>query len=140
MCQRRLDVALIAFVFIAAVTLSIVSINIPSLFAILQPRFGFSLNLLLFPVVHLGAYLWRPASKILWGAAGMTATVAILGGAGVCWSGTVETVSNVHTDRLSSAYFFSVVPALAASIYLASIAWSLRKHVPYSPDAPSNIG
>ena len=135
-CQRRIDVGLIAVAFIAAVGVSIAMIAFPSLNAILRPRFGSSLTLLLFPVVHLGFYLWRPAPGPLWGAAFMTGMLAIIGGVSVWWTGTVDTVANAHTDRLHSAYLFSTIPALSASFYLTSIAWSQRFHSPMVTQEP----
>lgn len=130
-CQRRLDVALIVFAFAFAAGLSFASLRFPSLGAILRPRFGSNLDLLLFPVVHLGVYLWRPAPKLLLAGALMSAFVAMIGGLGIWWSGTVDVVTNFHVDRLHSAYYFSVLPPLAVSIYLATIGWLLRHHAPF---------
>ena len=129
-CQRRLDVALITSVFLLV---SLAPIAFRSLDAVLLPRFGSSLNFLLFPTIFLCFHLWRPDSKLLWIAASMTALVATTGFYSVCRLGTVETITNPYIHRLPSSYFFSTIPALAASAYLASIAWRLRNHQPHPP-------
>ena len=103
-CQRRIDVMLIAFAFVFAWGLSAVSVAVPSLNEILRPRFGASLNLLVYPTIFLGFYLWRPASRYLWIAAFMSLFVGVCGGLSVWRLGTVDVVSNPYSHRLHSSY------------------------------------
>ncbi len=134
-CRRRLDVAFIAVAFAVASIASVFSLKIPEFFAWLNPRFGFSLNLLLFPLNFLCMFLWRPAPKLLWAATGMIAVVAIISGATIWWKGTVATVSNPFFDRLHSAYLFSVIPLILVAIYLACVSWQIRRQIAASNDS-----
>ena len=136
--QRRVEVRLISLAFIAAWFVSIAMIAFPALNATLRPRFGSSLHLLVLPIAHLGYYSWRRSWMSLLGASYTTGAIAVWGGLLIWLSGTVDVVTNPHTDRLHSAYFFTTIPFLAASIYLASLAWSMRAHSPTSP--PPTVG
>lgn len=133
-CKRRLDVAAIAFVFAVSFVLSFVALLIPELRNILHPRFGFTTSLAVFPLVHLCMYLWQPSVRALWASAGMTLVVSVLGGVTVWWRGTVAVVANPFTDLLHSAYFFSTIPFLLVSCYLAHLAWSMRTVQPILTD------
>ena len=135
---RRLDLAIIAAVFFVATCLSFAMLFIPSLNDILRPRFGSTLDLFLVPAMMLGLYLWRPAPKMLWFIAFLAALAAAFGGYSIWRLGTVETITNPYIHRLPSAYYFSVIPGLAASVYLTLIAWLLRKHEPYVPRQSKN--
>ena len=136
--QRRVEVWLISLAFIAAWFVSIAMITFPTLNATLRPRFGSSLQLLFLPVAHLSFYLWRSSWMSLLGASYTTGAIAIWGGLQIWLFGTVDVVTNPHTERLHSAYFFTTIPFVAASIYLASLAWSMRAHSPTSP--PPTVG
>ena len=70
-CRRRLDIALIAIVLVAGFVFFLVAQFIRPLREMFHPRLGFTSNMLLYPVVHLSMYLWRPNTRILWGATGM---------------------------------------------------------------------
>ena len=129
-CCRRADVMVIAVVFGIAVIASLSSIMIPSLNALLRPRFGFSLTLLMGPLQFLCMFLWKPAPRVLWVATVVTFFVAMIGGGAIWLNGTVGTVSNHFTDRLHSAYLYSVLPTAVIAVYLACISWRIRHQIP----------
>ncbi|WP_168567244.1 hypothetical protein [Crateriforma spongiae] len=139
-CSRRIDVALIATIFAVSCLVSFVMLFIPALFDMLNPRFGFTLTLIGFPVVHMSMYLWRPTTRMLWASAGMTFFVAVAGGMMTWWRGTVAVVTNPHTELFHSAYFFSTIPALLVSAYLVFLAYRMRHARPMFPDPPHNGG
>ena len=136
MCQRRIDVALLVCVFVFAFIISF----IPSLDAILMPRFGSTLGFFMFPTIFLGQYLYRPTSKSLWVSAFFCLFVAAYGGYSVFRMGTVDTITNPYIHRLPSSYYFSVLPALTASVYLATLWWFHRGHLPFDPTAAKTDG
>ncbi len=106
MCTRRLDVAVIALLLALAFILNFVSAMVPNLRALLFPRFGFSLNLAAFPVVHLCMYLWRPSIRNLWAAVGMILFIAIMGAVATWSLGTVDEITGQSSKLLRSAYLF----------------------------------
>jgi len=140
-CNRRLDVAVIALVLSTGFVLSIVAWFVPQLRDVLNPRFGVTLTFIGFPVVHLCMFLWRPNTRMLWFSAGMTLFVGIAGGLLTWQRGTVTAVSHPYNDHdlMHSAYLFSTIPALVVSCYLASVAWRLRSAKPmYSVTTTDN--
>ena len=129
-CCRRADVMVIAVAFGIAVIASLSSVMIPSLNALLRPRFGISLTLLMGPLQFLCLFLWKPSPRALWVATVVTFLVAIIGGGTIWLNGTVDTVSNHFTDRLHSAYLYSVLPATVIALYLACVSWRIRHQIP----------
>ena len=122
--------AVIAIVFAFAVMTKLLSIYIPELNAWLNPRFGFGLALLLFPLNFLCLFFWRPAPGILLAAAGMTVFVALASGGAIWLNGTVESVSNPFIDKLHSAYLYAMLPEFIVALYLGCIAWQIRDQIP----------
>ena len=129
-CARRLDVFLIVAFLGMIIVGSFVSLAIPSARNFIMPRFGWSgLNLLMFPLVFLGLYLWKPAPRLLALSGSMFLFVSALNALMIVRTGTVTTVANAYHDRLPSSYAWSVIPILALGIYLCWIAWQTRSHV-----------
>ena len=112
-----------------------ISVSIPALNAVMRPRFGSGLTLLLFPLNFLWLYHRTPTPRLLWVATGMTIFVALLNFTAIWWTGTVDSVSNPFIDRLHSAYLYSSIPVLLCGIYLGLISWQIRHHVASPPAA-----
>ena len=116
---------LVAFLFIAAALLGVVSIFIPSIRAAIMPRFGWiGLICCLNPLIFLLQWFRRPTRRALMGSALMTFSSGAINAVQLIFTGTVSIVVNEFSDRLHSSWFWSVIFFFVVGLYLCLI--SLR--------------
>ncbi|MCM2369377.1 hypothetical protein [Aporhodopirellula aestuarii] len=133
-CVRRLDIAAIASSLCVLFLVSLAATAVPSVRLWFMPRFGWTAGLALFPANFLLLYLWRPSPRLLASATMMFFATAAINAAKIAWIGTVPVVSNAFTDRLPSAYFWSVFLFVAIGVYVGWVAWTTRHHVAVLPE------
>ncbi|MEI8211225.1 MAG: hypothetical protein WCI02_03700 [Planctomycetota bacterium] len=120
---------LLTGVMTLAFILGIASMFIPWLNAWTIPRFGWiGLILCANPLIFLVISVRHPARRSYAAAASMSLVLGLINALTLMLTGTVDKVQNIFSDRLHSAWLWSVVPMLLMTAYLAYLAWSFRSN------------
>lgn len=111
--------AMVAALMIAAASTGLLSIIFPSIGLFTNPRFGWiGLILCLNPLIFLIPAVKTPTRSAMFVSAFMTFSIAVLNAIQLLATGTVAVVENSFTDRLHSAWLWSVLPFVLAGTIL----------------------
>jgi len=127
---QRLDpgVALIAFLLICGCLASAIGVVYPTVNNYLMPRFGWvGLLLGMNPLIFLASTIKNPTRSSLLGAGFMTMAIGLINACVLLMTGTVDVVNNVFTDRLHSAWLWSVMSFGFAGGYILLAAMRCKK-------------
>ena len=121
--------AMVAALMIACASTGLLSIIFPSIGTFTNPRFGWiGLILCLNPLIFLFPAMKTPTRSAMFVSAFMTFTIAVLNAIQLLATGTVAVVENSFTDRLHSAWLWSVLPFVLAGTILCSQALRMIKN------------
>ena len=119
--------ALFAVIFAFAAAIGGLSIFFPAIRDFINPRFGWiGLILCLNPLIFLSTWLKSPTRQSLMAAAFITLSIGIINSVQLLIKPTVSIVENPFTDRLHSAWLWSVLPFVVAGLYLFIHAWQIK--------------
>ncbi|MFN7733298.1 MAG: hypothetical protein ACK5OB_15485, partial [Pirellula sp.] len=109
---------LIAAVLILGIALGLVSLVVQPLSFWTMPRFGWvGLIMCANPLIFVFACMRAPSKVAYWTMAFMFFFMALLQGAMLFLGGTVSVVQRPYSDRLHSAWLWSVVPYVIMCVY-----------------------
>ena len=109
---------LIAAVLVLGLALGLVSLVVQPISFWAMPRFGWiGLILCANPLIFVVSCMRAPSKVAYWALAFMFIFVALIQGAQLFFGGTVSVVQSPYSDRLHSAWLWSVVPYVFMCVY-----------------------
>jgi hypothetical protein len=124
--SRSIGPLFIAILLVVAVMMGFISPFIPSVRAVMMPRFGWvGLIFCLNPLIFLLQWFWRPNRKALMGAAFMAFSIGVINAVQLSSQTTVSIVVNEFHDRLHSSWLWSVLSFFVIGVYLSWLSVSM---------------
>jgi hypothetical protein len=125
---------LVAFLYIAAGLIGILSIFVPAVRAATMPRFGWIGLILCFnPLIFLLPWFRNPTRNALLATAWMSFALSAINAVQLIFKGTVLIVTNEFHDRLHSSWLWSVFSFFAIGLYLLGLALSHKNRDSETP-------